>query len=144
MFPALIILDRLCILFLIYVIIYSTLPNFKRSLKILMEGNLRRTRPSPSPVRPDGQEGGPGDRRGPQDGLLKDLGPRRKLLLRHGPRLGGTSTLTQAKNASVTVVQKKIAQVLVRTGIKYWAIQVWLDDSNNPPIFKDKFLEDPK
>ena len=36
------ILDKLSIFFLIGIIFYSTLPNFKRNIKILMEGNLRR------------------------------------------------------------------------------------------------------
>jgi len=36
------ILDKLSIFFLIGTILYSTMPNFKRNIKILMEGNLRR------------------------------------------------------------------------------------------------------
>lgn len=38
-------LDKLSVFFLIVIVFYSTLPNFKRNIKILMEGNLRRSRP---------------------------------------------------------------------------------------------------
>ena len=40
--PSFVILDKLSIFFLMIIIFYSTMPNFKRNLKILMEGNLRR------------------------------------------------------------------------------------------------------
>ena len=47
------VLDKLSTFFLIGIIFYSTMPNFKRNLKILMEGNLRRrallTKPCMSP-----------------------------------------------------------------------------------------------
>jgi len=38
-------LDKLSVFFLIVIVFYTTLPNFKRNIKILMEGNLRRRPP---------------------------------------------------------------------------------------------------
>ena len=100
--PRMLFLDKLSIFFLIAIVFYSTLPNFKRNVKILMEGNLRRSLASRSGVHRGDQEADPRDRRGAAGRVHQGLGRRGVLLRGERAHLGGSSDSRRRKTSRRT------------------------------------------
>lgn len=123
-----VILDKLSIFFLIAIIFYSTMPNFKRNLKILMEGNLR-PRFIPEIKKQIGEI----------DTVFR-IESIRIWVIEEG-KFASNVHVSVEKDCSPYPVTRKIGAILEKYKIAYWTIQVWQNDGLSYPLFKDAYLE---
>lgn len=130
--PAFAVLDKLSILVLIGLVFYSTMPEFKRNFKILMEGNLR-----PQKV----AEIKAGIK---EITLVHKLESLKIWVLEEGyfaACVHVSSVSNPNESQPYYQITRRVGAVLERHGISYWTVQVWPNDGLSLPKFRDDYLD---